>query len=106
MEHGIDVIPVPGASAMLSALAGAGVSTDRFLFVGFLPARQSARRRALSSLSNETCTLVFYEAPHRIAEVLADAAEVLGPRPAALARELTKIHEQFVRGTLTNSRTA
>lgn len=101
IEHGIDVIPVPGASAMLSALAAAGVSTDQFLFVGFLPARQGERRKALSSLATETCTLIFYEAPHRVADMLADAAEILGPRPAALARELTKVHEEFVRGTLT-----
>ncbi len=98
--HGIAIIPVPGASAILAALAAAGVSTDRFLFVGFLPARQGERRRALAKLANEGCTLILYEAPHRVATMLADAAEILGPRQAVLARELTKVHEEFLRGTL------
>jgi 16S rRNA (cytidine1402-2'-O)-methyltransferase len=99
-DHGIPIIPIPGASAILAALTAAGVSTDRFLFVAFLPGRQGDRRRALSKLADEGCTLIFYEAPHRVAAMLADAAEILGPRQAVLARELTKVHEQFVRGTL------
>jgi 16S rRNA (cytidine1402-2'-O)-methyltransferase len=100
IERGIGVIPLPGASAILSALSAAGMPADRFLFVGFLPARQGERRRALSKLAQETCALVLYEAPHRLAAMLSDVAEILGPRPAAIARELTKVHEEFIRGTL------
>jgi 16S rRNA (cytidine1402-2'-O)-methyltransferase len=100
VEHNISVIPIPGASAALAALAGSGISAERVLFVGFLPARQGERRRALTELANNSATLVFFEAPHRIANMLSDAAEILGPRPAALARELTKLHEEFLRGKL------
>jgi 16S rRNA (cytidine1402-2'-O)-methyltransferase len=99
-ENNIPVIPIPGASAALAALAGSGISADRVLFVGFLPARQGERRRALAELANNSATLVFFEAPHRIANMLSDAAEILGPRTAALARELTKLHEEFLRGNL------
>ena len=99
-ENDIPVIPIPGASAALAALAGSGISADRVLFVGFLPARQGERHRTLTELANNSATLVFFEAPHRIANMLSDAAEILGPRPAALARELTKLHEEFLRGTL------
>jgi 16S rRNA (cytidine1402-2'-O)-methyltransferase len=99
-ENNISVIPIPGASAALAALAGSGISADRVLFIGFLPARQGERRRALTELANNSATLVFFEAPHRIANMLSDASEILGPRPAALARELTKLHEEFLRGTL------
>jgi 16S rRNA (cytidine1402-2'-O)-methyltransferase len=99
-ESNIPVIPVPGASAALAALAGSGISAERVLFVGFLPARQGERRRALAELAANSATMVFFEAPHRIANTLSDAAEILGSRPAALARELTKLHEEFLRGTL------
>nr|HEV7953349.1 16S rRNA (cytidine(1402)-2'-O)-methyltransferase [Candidatus Acidoferrales bacterium] len=99
-ENNIPVIPIPGPSAVLAALAGSGISAKRVLFVGFLPARQGERRRALSELANNPATLVFFEAPHRIANMLTDASEILGPRPAALARELTKLHEEFLRGSL------
>jgi 16S rRNA (cytidine1402-2'-O)-methyltransferase len=99
-ENNISVIPIPGASAALAALAGSGISAACVLFVGFLPARQGERRRALSELANNSATLVFFEAPHRIANMLTDASEILGPRQAALARELTKLHEEFLRGTL------
>lgn len=99
-ENNIPVIPIPGASAALAALAGSGISAERVLFVGFLAARQGERRRALTELASNSATLVFFEAPHRIANMLSDAAEILGPRPAALARELTKLHEEFLRGTL------
>jgi len=99
-ENNIPVIPIPGASAALAALSASGISAERVLFVGFLPARQGERRRALAELANNSATLVFFEAPHRIANMLNDAAEILGPRPAALARELTKLHEEFLRGTL------
>ncbi len=99
-ENKIPVIPIPGASAALAALAGSGISAERVLFIGFLPARQGERRRALAELATNSATLVFFEAPHRIANMLSDAAEILGPRPTALARELTKLHEEFLRGTL------
>ncbi len=100
VERGIPVIPIPGPSSALAALSASGIPAERFLFVGFLPARQGERRRALAALASHTCTLIFFEAPHRIAKTLADAAELLGPRQAALAREITKLHEEFLRGTL------
>lgn len=94
------VVPIPGASAALAALVVAGLPTDRFFFEGFLPARSAARRARLAALAGIPGTLVLYEAPHRIAEALADAAAVLGERPAATARELTKLYETVRRGTL------
>jgi 16S rRNA (cytidine1402-2'-O)-methyltransferase len=99
-KNNIPVVPIPGASAALAALAGSGISADRVLFVGFLPARQGERRRELTQLASNSATLVFFEAPHRIAQMLHDAAEILGERPAVLAREITKLHEEFLRGTL------
>ena len=102
-EQGIPVIPVPGASALLSALVAAGLPTDRFVFEGFLPNKQAARRTYLAGLEHETATLVFYEAPHRILATLQDMAEVLGEgREAVLARELTKTYETIRRDTLAN----
>lgn len=100
IERGIPVIPIPGASSALAALAASGIPSERFLFAGFLPARQGARRKALAALASGDSTLIFFEAPHRIGPMLADAAEVLGPRPAVLGREITKLHEEFLRGTL------
>ena len=100
IERGIPVVPVPGPSAAVAALGAAGLASDEFLFLGFLPARSGERRRALEGLRAEARTMVFYEAPHRLADTLADAAEVLGARPAVVARELTKVHEEFARGTL------
>jgi 16S rRNA (cytidine1402-2'-O)-methyltransferase len=98
---GIEVIAVPGACALIAALSVAALATDRFCFEGFLPARGAARRARLGELSAEPRTLVFYESPHRIRETLDDCAGHLGAlRPAALARELTKIHETLYRGTL------
>ncbi|HET9067523.1 MAG TPA: 16S rRNA (cytidine(1402)-2'-O)-methyltransferase [Amaricoccus sp.] len=95
------VTAVPGASALLAALAVAGLPTDRFLFAGFLPPRQAARRRALGEIAAVPATLVFYESPRRLAASLADMAEVLGPdRPAAVCRELTKRFEETRRGPL------
>lgn len=96
----IPVVPVPGASAVLTALVGSGVPMDRFRFVGFLSRQQSQRRRILKELARAEDTLVFYEAPHRLAITLADMAAAFGPRPACAARELTKIHEEFIRATL------
>lgn len=96
--RGARVEPIPGPSAVMAALTASGLPTDAFHFAGFLPARSAPRRKALAALKNEEATLVFFEAPHRIRETLADIAETLGPRPVALAREITKIHEQFLRG--------
>lgn len=101
LAAGLRVTPIPGASALLAALCVAGLPADRFSFEGFLPARGSARQQALAALAAEPRTMVFYEAPHRIAETLADAAAAFGgERPAAIARELTKLHETVYRGTL------
>ena len=97
---GLPVVPIPGASAALAALIVSGLPTDRFFFEGFLPARSGARRERLAELAEIPGTLVLYEAPHRLAASLADAALVLGPRPAAVARELTKLYETVRRGTL------
>jgi 16S rRNA (cytidine1402-2'-O)-methyltransferase len=99
IRHNIPVIPVPGASAFLAALAAAGLPVDKFRFLGFLPSRKSARRKALEELKGATKTLVFYEAPHRAVESLEDIREVLGDVPLVVAREVTKLHEEFLRGT-------
>lgn len=90
----------PGASAVLAGLSLSGLPTDRFLFAGFLPPKAGARRSALAELAKVPATLVFYESPRRLGAALADMAEILGPRPAAVARELTKAHEEVRRGPL------
>jgi 16S rRNA (cytidine1402-2'-O)-methyltransferase len=100
VRHKIPVVPIPGPSALLAALAGAGLPNEEFLFVGFLPQRSGERRRMLERLRIEERTIIFYEAPHRVAESIADAREILGDRPACLAREVTKLHEEFLRGKL------
>ncbi len=100
IERGLAVVPIPGAVAAIAGLIASGLPTDSFLFAGFLPSKKLARRTRLKELKTERATLVLYEAPHRIRETLADALEVLGDRQASLARELTKLHEQFLRGTL------
>ena len=97
-EAGHSVHTVPGPSAVIAALTLAGLPTDRFLFAGFLPPRQSARRTRLAELKAVPATLVFFEAPSRLADSLADIAGVLGEREAAVARELTKLHEEVRRG--------
>jgi 16S rRNA (cytidine1402-2'-O)-methyltransferase len=99
IENGIPVQPVPGASAALAALAASGLPTETFRFCGFLPSKPGQRAKALEALAEEQATLVFYEAPHRILEALEAIAKALGPRPVVVARELTKIHEEFLRGT-------
>ncbi len=99
---GVAVIPLPGASAVLAALTISGLPTDRFLTAGFLPTRQGPRRRALAELAAVPATLVILESPHRLAASLADMAEVLGDRAAAVTRELTKLFEEAVRGPLTD----
>jgi len=98
-EAGIRVEPVPGPSALMAALSASGLPTDEFRFAGFLPPRSAPRKRALELYRYESATVVFYEAPHRILETLADIEEVLGARPLVVARELTKLHEEFLRGT-------
>ena len=100
VAEGIPVEVVPGPSALISALVVSGLPTDRFVFEGFTPSRSSARRKVLAALSGETRTLIFYESPQRIAAFLSDASEVLGARKACVVRELTKIHEEILRGTL------
>lgn len=97
--EGIPVVPIPGASAILTALCASGLPTDSFAFGGFLPPKQGQRRKALEFWADSPATLVFYEAPHRIAEALEDVCAILGDRPVVLARELTKMHEEFLRGT-------
>ncbi len=97
---GIPVVPVPGASALIAALSASGLPTDAFRFCGFLPHKSGQRRKAIEAVAGESATLVFYEAPHRIVEAVDDLRLVLGNRPAVLARELTKVHEEFLRGRL------
>lgn len=100
-RKGIKVIPIPGACALITALSAAGLPTDRFIFEGFLPAKQGARQRQLEKCQDETRTLVFYEAPHRIEESLHDMADIFGDdREATVARELTKTFETILSGSL------
>lgn len=100
IDAGIAVTGLPGPSALLAAVVPAGLATDAFLFAGFLPPRQGARRTRLAELKTVPATLIFYEAPSRLGECLGDMAVVLGDRQAAVARELTKLHEEVRRGTL------
>ncbi|MEP7336781.1 MAG: 16S rRNA (cytidine(1402)-2'-O)-methyltransferase [Acidobacteriota bacterium] len=100
IEHDITVVPIPGSVALIAGLTASGLPTDSFLFAGFLPHKKMARRAKLEELIGQPATLVFYEAPHRIRETLADALEIFGDRQAAIARELTKLYEQFIRGDL------
>jgi 16S rRNA (cytidine1402-2'-O)-methyltransferase len=99
IESGVRVEPVPGASAVVTALSASGLPTDEFHFGGFLPPKAGQRLRALEALAAERATLIFYEAPHRVVETLRDIEKALGPRPVVVARELTKVHEEFLRGT-------
>lgn len=99
-EAGITVVPIPGASATMAALSASGLPTDEFTFAGFLPAKSGKRRERLTELKAERRLLVFYEAPHRLAATLRDMADIFGPREAIVARELTKIYEEFNRGLL------
>ncbi|HEU4510189.1 MAG TPA: 16S rRNA (cytidine(1402)-2'-O)-methyltransferase [Pyrinomonadaceae bacterium] len=100
IESDVTVVPVPGPSALISALIVAGLPVDEFFFAGFLPSRSNARRTRLEELKSVPGTLIFYEAPHRLAATLKDAYEVLGEREAVVARELTKLHEEIKRGRL------
>jgi 16S rRNA (cytidine1402-2'-O)-methyltransferase len=102
IEEGIEVVPVPGPSAMLAALSLSGFPTTGFLFLGFLPPRHAQREKMLRELSLEKRTIVFYEAPHRIRETLSDMAEIFAERKMVLVREITKLHEQVLRGTISD----
>ncbi len=98
-RRGIAVIPVPGPSAIITALSASGLPTDGFRFLGFLPPKAGQRRRMLENAAESDATLVFYEAPHRILETLDELGACLGERPVVIARELTKMHEEFLSGT-------
>jgi len=99
IRHHVAVVPIPGASAFLSALVASGLPTDSFRFSGFLPAKVGQRRQVIESIRESTRTQVFYEAPHRVREALEDVVEILGgQRHVVIAREVTKIHEEFLRG--------
>lgn len=100
--RGVPVVPVPGATAFVAALIASGLPTNDFFFGGFLPARSTARRARLAEVRALPTTLVFYEAPHRLAFALTDAREILGERDAAVVRELTKLHEEIARGSLSD----
>jgi 16S rRNA (cytidine1402-2'-O)-methyltransferase len=100
VERRIPVIPIPGPSAVIAALTASGLPTEEFIFAGFLPSRPTARRKALQTLAKENRTLVLYEAPHRVVDTLADLLKCMGRRQAVIAREMTKIHEEFLRGDL------
>src|ERR1700733_13373142 len=99
IRHNLPVVPIPGASAFLSALVASGLATDSFRFSGFLPAKRVERRAALEAIRTSPRTQVFYEAPHRIVEAISDVVETLGKdRQVVIAREVTKLHEEFLRG--------
>jgi 16S rRNA (cytidine1402-2'-O)-methyltransferase len=100
VESGLNVVALPGPCAIIPALTASGLPTDRFFFEGFLPQKEGARKNRLQQLSAYPHTLVFYESPHRVQKTLANALEVLGDREACLAREITKMFEQYVRGPL------
>jgi 16S rRNA (cytidine1402-2'-O)-methyltransferase len=102
VHEGVPVAPIPGATAAIAALSISGLPTDRFVFEGFLPSKHTARLKRLEGLSREDRTLVFYEAPHRVIRAVEDVLSVFGDRNAVLTRELTKIHEEVVRGALSH----
>ncbi len=104
LEHDIRVVPIPGPSALTAALVASGLPTDQFVYLGFLPRQKSARRKLLESVADEPRTLVAYEAPHRIPQALDDIADILGDRAITVARELTKVYEEFFRGTVEQAR--
>lgn len=100
LQEGIEVVPVPGPAALIAALTISGFSTEEFVFSGFLPAKQSQRRRFLEELSLEKRTMVLYESPHRVVESMAEMAEIFGGRRMVIAREITKLYEEVMRGTV------
>jgi 16S rRNA (cytidine1402-2'-O)-methyltransferase len=100
IENDIIVCPLPGPNALIPALTGSGLPLDRFFFEGFLPQKSGSRKNRLQKLAELEHTLIFYESPHRIEKTIADMLETLGDRPACIAREISKIHEEFIRGNL------
>jgi 16S rRNA (cytidine1402-2'-O)-methyltransferase len=104
IERGISMIPVPGASAVITALVVSGLPTDQFLYVGFFPRRKGQRQRFLNSIADEPRTIVAFETPHRIREALSDIQESLGNRRISVCRELTKVHEEVFRGRVSEAR--
>jgi 16S rRNA (cytidine1402-2'-O)-methyltransferase len=103
IKNGIEVIAVPGASALMTALVVSGLPTDQFVYIGFLPRKKGERKKMLSSIADEIRTIVLFESPHRVIESLNDIKEVLGDRQIAVCRELTKLHEEVFRGTVAQS---
>ncbi len=103
IERGLRVVPLPGATAAVAALVASGLPTDAFVFGGFLPRKAGDRRRALEEVRSDRRTLIFYEAPHRLHDTLADMLEVFGNRSLCAARELTKVHEEIWRGSLADA---
>ncbi len=103
IERGIPVVPVPGASAVITALVVSGLPANQFLYLGFLPRRQGARQRLFKSVADEPWTMVAFESPHRLLETLNDALEVFGNRKVAVCRELTKVYEEVFRGRLSQA---
>jgi len=103
IDQNIPVVPIPGATAAIAALSVSGMPTDRFVFEGFLPAKQLARHKRLQELVHEERTIIFYEAPHKIIRAVEDMLTVLGDRQAVITRELTKIHEETIRGPLSEA---
>jgi len=104
IERGISVIPIPGASAVITALVVSGLPTNQFLYLGFLPRRKGQRQRLLSSIVDEPRTIVAFETPHRLRETLGDIEEILGDRRLSVCRELTKVHEEIFRGRVSQAR--
>jgi len=104
IEHEISVVPIPGASAVITALVVSGLPTDQFLYLGFLPRRKGQRQRLLSSILDEPRTIVAFETPHRLREALSDIEEILGNRRLCVCRELTKVHEEIFRGRVSQAR--
>ena len=102
IKNQIEVIPIPGACAAITALVGSGMSTKEFSFIGFLPLNKKLRKNKLEEIKNATKTLIIYEAPHKLINTLEDLKEIIGERKVVLARELTKIHEEFIRDNIDN----
>ena len=102
IENNINIIPIPGACAMINALICSGISTKEFTFIGFLPLNKKLRQEQLNKIKNAEDTIIIYEAPHKLSKTLSDLKEILGDRQVVLARELTKIHEEYIRGTIQN----
>jgi len=100
LKNNIKIIPVPGVSALITALVVSGLPTDKFVFEGFLPRKIKERKRYFKSIENEERTIIFYEAPHRLKKALKDMLEILGDRKVVIARELTKLYEEIIRGKL------